>query len=83
MITSTVVLRDKLHQFIDSVDEKKVQAMYVMFEEEIETKTNSNFNLSAKEIEALDIQRENYLASKSKTYNWDEVKAELMASIKK
>ena len=54
-----------------------------MFEEEIETKTNSNFNLSAKEIEALDIQRENYLASKSKTYNWDEVKAELMASIKK
>jgi hypothetical protein len=39
MITSTVVLRDKLHQFIDSVDEKKVQAMYVMFEEEIETKT--------------------------------------------
>ncbi len=83
MTTSTVVLRDKLHQFIDSVDEKKVQAMYVMFEEEIETKTNSNFNLSAKEIEALDIQRENYLASKSKTYNWDEVKAELMASIKK
>ncbi|MBK9633715.1 MAG: hypothetical protein IPO64_04150 [Bacteroidetes bacterium] len=83
MITSTVVLRDKLHQFIDSVDEKKVQAMYVMFEEEIETKTNSNFNLSAKEIEALDIQRENYLASKSKTYNWDEVNAELMASIKK
>lgn len=83
MTTSTVVLRDKLHQFIDSVDEKKVQAMYVMFEEEIETKTNSNFNLSAKEIEALDIQRENYLASKCKTYNWDEVKAELMASIKK
>ena len=83
MITSTVVLRDKLHQFIDSVDEKKVQAVYVMFEEEIETKTNSNFNLSAIEIEALDIQRENYLASKSKTYNWDEVKAELMASIKK
>jgi hypothetical protein len=83
MITSTVVLRDKLHQFIDSVDEKKVQAMYVMFEEEIETKTTSNFSLSAKEIEALDMQRENYLASKSKTYNWDEVEAELMASIKK
>jgi hypothetical protein len=83
MITSTVVLRDKLHQFIDSVDEKKVQAMYVMFEEEIETKTTSNFSLLAKEIEALDMQRENYLASKSKTYNWDEVEAELMASIKK
>ena len=83
MITSTVVLRDKLHQFIDTVDEKKVKAMYVMFEEEIETKTTSLFKLSAKEIEALDIQRENYLTGKSKTYNWEEVETELMASIKK
>ena len=83
MITLTAVLRDKLHQFIDTVDEKKVQAMYVMFEEEIKTKTTTNFKLSAKEIEALDIQRENYLAGKSKTYNWEEVETELMASIKK
>jgi hypothetical protein len=83
MTTSTIVIRDKLHQFIDTVDEKKVQAMYVMFEEEIETKTATQFELTAKEIEALDIQRENYLAGKSKTYNWEEVEAELMASIKK
>ncbi len=83
MITSTIVLRDKLHQFIDTVDEKKVKAMYVMFEEEIETKTATQFELTAKEIEALDIQRVNYLAGKSKTYNWEEVEAELMASIKK
>jgi hypothetical protein len=83
MITSTVVLRDKLHQFIDTVDEKKVKAIYVMFEEEIETKTATQFELTAKEIEALDIQRKNYLAGKSKTYNWEEVEAELMASIKK
>ena len=83
MTTSTVVLRDKLHQFIDTVDEKKVKAMYVMFEEEIETKTATQFELTAKEIEALDIQRKNYLAGKSKTYNWEEVEAELMASIKK
>jgi len=83
MTTSTIVLRDKLHQFIDTVDEKKVKAMYVMFEEEIETKTATQFELTAKEIEALDIQRVNYLAGKSKTYNWEEVEAELMASIKK
>lgn len=83
MITSTIVLRDKLHQFIDTVDEKKVKAMYVMFEEEIETKTATQFELTAKEIEALDIQRKNYLAGKSKTYNWEEVEAGLMASINK
>lgn len=83
MTTSTIVLRDKLHQFIDTVDEKKVQAMYAMFEEEIETKTGSHFELTAKEIEALDIQRENYLAGKSKTYNWEEIETELMESINK
>jgi hypothetical protein len=83
MVTSTIVLRDKLHQFIDTVDEKKVQAMYVMFEEEIETKTATQFELTAKEIEVLDKQRENYLAGKSKTYNWEEVEAELRASISK
>ena len=83
MSPSIVVLRDKLHQFIDTVDEKKIQAMYVMFEAEIETKTTTNFKLSSKEIEALDIQRQNYLAGKSKTYNWEEVETELMVSIKK
>jgi hypothetical protein len=83
MTTSTIVIRDKLHQFIDTVDEKKVQAMYVMFEEEIETKTASQFELTAKEIEALDKQRENYLAGKSKTYNWEEIETELMESINK
>lgn len=83
MSTTTVILRDKLHQFIDSAEERKIQALYVMFEEEIEIKAIDEFKLTANEIEGLDKQRENYLAGKSKTYNWEEVETELMASIKK
>jgi len=83
MNATTIILRDKLHQFIDSVEERKIQALYIMFEEEIEIKSIDEFSLTAKEIEDLDKQRENYLLGKSKTYSWEEIETELMASINK
>ena len=83
MNATAVTLRDKLHQFINSAEERKIEALYVMFEEEIEIKATDEFTLTAKEIEDLDKQRENYLSGKSKTYNWEEVETELMASISK
>lgn len=33
---TTVALRQKLHQFIDSIEEKKIKAIYTLFENEIE-----------------------------------------------
>jgi endonuclease III-like uncharacterized protein len=33
---TTVALREKLHKFIDSIEEKKVKAIYTLFENEIE-----------------------------------------------
>lgn len=35
METTIEILREKLHQFIDQVEVKKLQAMYVIFEDEI------------------------------------------------
>lgn len=83
MSTTSVILRDKLHQFIDNAEERKIQALYVMFEEEIEINAINEFKLTDKEIEGLEKQRENYLAGKSKMYDWQEVENDLMASIKK
>ena len=83
MNATTIILRDKLHQFIDSVEERKIQALYIMFEEEIEIKSIDEFSLTAKEIENLGKQRENYLSGKSKTYSWEEIEKELMPSINK
>ena len=36
MNMTTVALRQKLHKFIDSIEEKKVKAIYTLFENEIE-----------------------------------------------
>ena len=33
---TTVALRQKLHQFIDTIEEKKIKAIYTLFENEIE-----------------------------------------------
>lgn len=32
----TTSIREKLHRYIDTIEEKKVQAIYTLFEEEIE-----------------------------------------------
>lgn len=36
MIQSSIALREKLHHFIDNVEDKKIEAMYILFEQEIE-----------------------------------------------
>lgn len=36
MKIATATIREKLHQYIDTAEERKVQAIYVMLEEEIE-----------------------------------------------
>lgn len=33
---TTIAIRQKLHEFIDKIEEKKVKAIYTIFEEEIE-----------------------------------------------
>lgn len=35
IIMRTAVIRQKLHQFIETAEEKKVKAMYTLFEDEI------------------------------------------------
>lgn len=55
MSQSSVILREKLHHFIDSVEEKKLKAMYVIFEDEIE--------------EQEDIYTDEFKAELDKRYN--------------
>lgn len=83
MSESEVLLRDKLHQFIDNLEVEKIQEMYLMFEEEIEVKISSQFKLTEAEISDLDKQRENYLNGNAKVHTWNEVETELRAILKK
>jgi hypothetical protein len=65
---TNIQLRQKLHQFIDVAEEKKLKAIYVMVEEDIEIHSL----LTDKQKAELDERLEDYLQKKGKNYGWKE-----------
>jgi hypothetical protein len=59
-------IRQKLHQFIDMIEDKKAEAIYTLFEDEM--------NTDAKRRNLIQLEREKYLNEEGKSYSWDEVK---------
>ena len=59
-------LRGKLHQYIDVADEQKIQAIYVLLEDEID------YRYSAQEIDMFHKRREQHLDGTSKSYTAEE-----------
>ncbi|MGI8583513.1 MAG: hypothetical protein ACR2KX_15045 [Chitinophagaceae bacterium] len=59
-------IRKKLHQFIDIIEDKKVEAIYTLFENEIDAETQRK-NLILQE-------RKKYINGEGKSYSWNEVK---------
>ncbi len=47
----TLNIRQKLHQFIDSIEEKKAEAIYTLFEEEINQSEGMSIGQYNKELE--------------------------------
>jgi hypothetical protein len=59
-------LRDKLHQYIDVADEQKLQAIYILLEDEI------NWSYTKEDIEQFHQRRQNHLDGISKSYTTEE-----------
>ena len=57
----TTKLRQKLHQFIDSIEDKKAKAIYTLFEEEIDT--------DAQRKKLVQAERQKYLLGEGKSYS--------------
>ena len=69
---NTATIRQRLHGYLETADEKKVKAIYTMLEDEINQQ--HGFVLSEEQIALLDEERAKHVGGTSKSYSWDEAK---------
>ena len=63
---NTSAIREKLHSLIDTVDDKKAEAIYTLLSGEA--------NVESERMELIQAEREAYLRGEGKSYSWEEVK---------
>jgi hypothetical protein len=80
LVMTTSTIRLKLQDYIQTVEDKKVKAIYTMFETEIEEASNhwqdESFVVEMKK-RSKDIEK-GFVKEK----NWEDVKAKLLAKVK-
>lgn len=59
-------VRQRLHEFIDTIEDKKAEAIYTLFIDEMDTDTTRK--------SLVQMEREKYLQEEGKSFSWDEVK---------
>jgi hypothetical protein len=67
---STEEIRQKLHEFIEAIEDKKAEAIYTLLEDQIDIV--QDFELSDEQFEILEKEREKHLNGTSKSYTWEE-----------
>ncbi len=75
---STIAIRKKLTDYLKAADDKKVQAIYTMAEDEINTAANDwdeNF------IKELRSRSRGFASGKSKRFSWEETKQVAMKKV--
>lgn len=64
---NTAAIRQQSHQFIDRIEDKRIKAIYTLFDEEIDT------DIQRKKL--IRLERERYFRGEGKSYSPEEVKA--------
>lgn len=78
---TTILIRKKLINFLENADERKVKAVYTIFENEINEE--NTFTLSEEQIKILDSEKQKHLSGKSKSYTWEDAKKIIRGEKKK
>lgn len=63
---NTTGIRKKLHDFIDTIEDKKAEAIYTLFENEMDTDSQRRRLILA--------ERESYLKGEGQSYTPDEIR---------
>ena len=69
-MTATAI-RKRLLTYLADADDKKVKAIYTLFEEDI--KKEEVFKLTDAQIKILDQRRARHPSKKDRSYDWEEV----------
>lgn len=69
---STSELREKLISYLTKADNKKIKALYILLEDEIDAV--DDFVLTDEHKKILDEERRKYLSGEGKMYTWEEAK---------
>ena len=68
----SVILKEKLQEYIDMGDDKLLKLMYAVAKEYIEIE--DEYELTEEQVAELDARREKRISGESKGYSWDEAK---------
>jgi hypothetical protein len=78
---NTIEIKQKLHQYIETAQDKKLKAIYTMVENEIDDVINPwNDPEFAARIES---REKSYLNGSAKIYSWDQVQQRAKQSLQK
>jgi len=69
----TTHIREKLHQYIDSSDEKLLKLMFALAKE-YNDEDDFDYEFTSDDIKIFDERRQKRLNGESKTYSWNEAK---------
>lgn len=68
-------MRQKLHEYIESGDEKLLKLMYAVAREYTGAEEEVDYQFSKQDLRMLEDRRARRLSGESKTYSWEETKA--------
>lgn len=68
---SITQLKQQLHEYIDSAEDKKLKAIYTLIEDDI----TEGYQFSEDQKKELDRRYDDYMNGIGKTYTWDETVA--------
>lgn len=75
----TDIIRQKLHNYLEAADDKKIKALYTIIEEDVEQyEVEYTEELKAE----LDRRRKNYQSGKSKAISAEKVQQRMVAILK-